>query len=301
MLSIEDTFRFGARLTPAAHLRQTQEGQTVLLKNTILIPCKRIRAVSTFDSHTDKETEMRFIPTFTPRVEEFKLEAKKLQRKRGGKHTELLDRVARGAGYDHWHHVVQCQRQTAAKQGGQVLLAECENIVRAEQAGDIRVVMTGPKVQVGPFILFSTGIGDAWLLSPEEDLCLCLMWRGQVNEPQITETHQKLEISWDASYEFAGPFMRLTPIDGRITAQAIGGYPLEGVRKLIDHALSFEGKFAKVIDQDDAIDITDAIIRDLVKQDWEEKELQSLAAQGFRYSPSRNTLLSPIFASDEDF
>ncbi|MEQ6438229.1 hypothetical protein V8Z74_24935 [Comamonas sp. w2-DMI] len=218
------------------------------MKNTILIPCKRIGAVSTFDSHTDKESEMRFIPTFNPRVEQLKLEAKKLQRKRGGKHTELLDRVARGAGYDHWHHVIQCQRNTAAKHGGQVLLAECENIVRAEQAGEIRVVMTGPEVQVGPFILFSTGLGDAWLLSPEEDLSLCLMWRGQVNEPKITETHQVLEISWDATYELASPFMMLTPIDRRIAAQAVGGYPLEGVQKLIDQALSFEGKFAKVID-----------------------------------------------------
>ncbi len=243
---------------------------------------------------------MRFIPTFNPRVEQLKFKAKKLQRKRGGKHTELLDRVARSAGYDHWHHVVQCQRQTAAKQGGQTLLAECESIVRAEQAGDIKIVMTGPEVQVGPFILFSTGIGDAWLLSPEEDLGLCLMWRGQVNDPKITETPQELSISWDAAYELTGPFMTLTPIDDRISAQAVGGYPLDGVRKLIDQALSFEGKFAKVIDQDDAINLTDAIIRDLVQQGWEEEELRSLAAEGFRFSPSRNTLLSPIFVGEED-
>ena len=243
---------------------------------------------------------MRFIPTFDTRVEQLKLEAKKIQRKRGGKHTELLDKVARGAGYDHWDHVVQCQKRTASKQGGEALLAECANIVGAEQAGEIKIVMTGPEVQVGPFVLFSTGIGDAWLLNPEEDLGLCLMWRGQVNEPKITETALELHIGWDAAYELAGPFMKLDPFDNRIAAQAVGGYPLEGVRALIDRALSFEGKFAQVIDQEDAIDLSEAIIQDLVKQGWEEKRLWSLASEGFRYSPSRNTLMSPIFAGEED-
>ncbi|MGP3505299.1 hypothetical protein [Paracidovorax citrulli] len=242
---------------------------------------------------------MRFIPTFGARVEQLKLEAKKIQRKRGGKHTELLDRVARGAGYDHWHHVIHCQRQTAAKQGGQALLAECASIVRAEQAGEIKVVMTGPEVQVGPFVLFSTGIGDAWLLSPEEDLCLCLMWRGKINDPQITETAHELRIGWDAAYELAGPFLKLDPIDDRIAAQAVGGYPLQGVRKMVDRALSFEGKFAKVIDQEDAIDLTEAIIQELIKQGWEEAPLRSLANEGFRYSPSRNTVLGPVFVSDD--
>lgn len=243
---------------------------------------------------------MRFIPTFDVRVEQLKLEAKKIQRKRGGKHTELLDRVARGAGYDHWHHVIQCQRQTAAKQGGQVLLAECASIVLAEQAGDVKVVMTGPEVQVGPFVLFSTGLGDAWLLSPEEDLALCLMWHGQVNKLQITETAHELHIGWDAAYELAGAFIKLDPVDDRISAQVIGGYPLDDVRDLIDRALSFEGKFAKVIAQEDAIDLTEAIIQDLVKQGWEEERLRAQAGEGFRYSPSRNTLLGPVFYSDDD-
>lgn len=181
---------------------------------------------------------MRFIPTFDAHIDQLKLKAKKLQRRHGGKHTELLDRVARGAGYDHWHHVIQCQRQTAAQSGGHALLAECANIVRAEQAGEIKIVLTGPQVQVGPFVLFSTGIGDAWLLHPEESLCLCLMWHGQASDPEIAETAQELHIGWDAVYEVADPFMRLTPVDDRIPAQAVAGYPLDGIRSLIDHALS---------------------------------------------------------------
>lgn len=126
-------------------------------------------------------------------------------------------------------------------------MAECASIVLAEQAGDVKVVMTGPEVQVGPFVLFSTGLGDAWLLSPEEDLALCLMWHGQVNKLQITETAHELHIGWDAAYELAGAFIKLDPVDDRISAQVIGGYPLDDVRDLIDRALSFEGKFAKVV------------------------------------------------------
>lgn len=83
-------------------------------------------------------------------------------------------------------------------------------------------MMTGPEIQVGPFVLFSTGIGDAWLLSPEEDIGLCLMWHGQVNEPSIKETARELHIGWDAAYELAGQFMRLEPFDDRIPTQPGG-------------------------------------------------------------------------------
>ena len=55
---------------------------------------------------------MRFIPTTPDKVEALKKQAKRLQRTGRGKHTELLDRVARGAGYEHWHHVLICRRET---------------------------------------------------------------------------------------------------------------------------------------------------------------------------------------------
>jgi hypothetical protein len=182
---------------------------------------------------------MRFIPTFDARVEQLKLEAKKIQRKQGGKHTDLLNRVARGAGYDHWHHVVLCHRRTTSARGAAALLAECESVVLAERRGEIKVVMTGPEVEVGPFVLFSTGIGDAWLLSPTEDLGLCLMWHGQVNEPRIEDSAGELKIGWDAIYEIAGDLMRLAPFDERIPASAVGGYPVDAVRSVIDRAQSF--------------------------------------------------------------
>lgn len=58
---------------------------------------------------------MRYIPTSAATVDSLKKQAKKLQRTGGGKHVDLLDRVARGAGYDHWHHVTLCQRETQTK------------------------------------------------------------------------------------------------------------------------------------------------------------------------------------------
>ena len=50
---------------------------------------------------------MRYIPTSDAVVERLRKQAKKVQRSGGGKHTDLLNKVAKAAGYDHWHHVVQ--------------------------------------------------------------------------------------------------------------------------------------------------------------------------------------------------
>lgn len=247
-----------------------------------------------------KESVMRFIPTFDARVDSLKKKAKQLQRKGGGKHADLLNRVAKSAGYDHWHHVVLCHKRTTAKRGAEALLAECIAIQEAERLGEVKVVMTGPEVGVGPFVLFSTGIGDAWMLDPEDGGAACLVWRSEVRPARITETPRHIEIGWDGGYELLGAFMQvMTEADG-IGSRAVAGYPLDLVRDLIDRALSFERKFAAVIQQEDALEMTEEVIAQVVRLGWDESKVREFAAQGFRYSPSRNTMLSPIVTSDDD-
>lgn len=54
---------------------------------------------------------MRAIYTPDAIVESLRKKAKKLQRTSAGKHVDLLDQVARSAGYDHWHHVILCNKE----------------------------------------------------------------------------------------------------------------------------------------------------------------------------------------------
>ena len=80
---------------------------------------------------------MRYIPTSDEVVERLKKQAKKLQRSGGGKHSDLLNRVAKQAGYDHWHHVVKCNEHASAASQMRTIRVECEAIVAAELRGDV--------------------------------------------------------------------------------------------------------------------------------------------------------------------
>lgn len=241
---------------------------------------------------------MLYIPTFTARLEQLKKEAKKLQRKSGGKHTELLNRIARGAGYEHWHHMVLCNKEKITSYGGLALIAECLNAIRAEQEGRVIVAITGPEIAIGPFLVFSMGVGDAWLISPNEGLGLCLMWHGQVNEPKIEDTGSHIQIGWDVKYELLGEFLRFDPTDSTLRSQAVGGYPMDAIRSATFKLESFEKRNLSVISQDDAEDQSPEMIAQLVRKGWPEDDLHMCAGQGFRYSPSRNSLLSPLDFSE---
>ena len=242
---------------------------------------------------------MRHIPTSAEQVESLRKQAKKLQRAGGGKHADLLNRVAKGAGYDHWHHVVQCHDLFKGSRGLSLLKQECDAISRAELNGDIRVVLTGPEIGIGPFIVFSTGIGDAWLLDPENQLAMCLVWRNQKIEPDLKEDPRTILIGWHGAYEILGDMFRIESDQAEIGIRAVGGYPLDGVRKVIDRIQSFGRKFDTVIAQTDTVELTTDVIARLVKQGWSEAELAEAHSDGFRYSPSRDSLLSPTISSDD--
>lgn len=59
---------------------------------------------------------MRYLPTPDEVVERLKKQAKKLQRSGAGKHSDLLNRIAKQAGYDHWHHVSSSATRTPRRQ-----------------------------------------------------------------------------------------------------------------------------------------------------------------------------------------
>ena len=242
---------------------------------------------------------MRYIPTPDEVVERLKKQAKKLQRSGAGKHSDLLNRVARQAGYDHWHHVVKCNENAQAASQMRSIREECEAIVAAELRGDVKIVMTKQGPTCPPFVLFSTGVGDAWLLEPDEHLAMCLLWQGAREEIGISEDPSRIEVAWDGAYELLGDFFHVDTDNPKIRERAIGGYPLDQVRKVLDTAQSTLSKMAAVIGQYDTVEITDEVVAKMVKKGWSEEEILKMKADGFRYSPGRDTLLGPVMRGED--
>lgn len=242
---------------------------------------------------------MRYIPTPDEVVERLKKQAKKLQRSGAGKHSDLLNRVARQAGYDHWHHVVKCSENANAATQMQSIRKECEAIIAAELRGDVKIVMTKAGVACPPFVLFSTGVGDAWLLEPDEHLAMCLVWQGAREEIGVSEDPSRIEVAWDGHYELLGDFFHLETNNPKIGERAVGGYPLNQVREVLDKAKSTLSKMTDVIGQWDVVDITDEVVARFVNKGWTAEKVLELRAQGYRYSPGRDTLLGPVMSSDD--
>jgi len=245
---------------------------------------------------------MRYIPTSDDKVEQLRKQAKKLQRKLGGKHTELLDRVAKQANYDHWHHVVECNGRGKAAVCMAALRRECGAIITAELAGQIKIMTTGPEVGAGPFVLFSTGIGDAWLLDPYDQTAMCLVLHHKRVDLALSEDPLNLEIGFDGGYELIGDFFHIESNRGVIGNRAIGGYPLSVLRPALEQVKPVAIRMAETIGQLDTIEMTPEVMRQMAKKGYSEEQLLQMKAEGFRYSPSRDSLLGPVFSSDdEDF
>lgn len=242
---------------------------------------------------------MRFIPTSTDTVESLKKQAKKLQRKAGGKHAEALDRVARGAGYNHWHHVTLCLKQESTKNSFEVLKAECELVVKAALGGLTKLVMTGPELLPRPLVLLACE-GDAWLLEPDEKLAMCLVFQGELQPYQLEDEPTRIKVGWDGTFELAGQFFKVETNHPRVGTRAVGGFPVDELRNLLHKVQSFEQKFSDVIRQQDAVELTPEIIAELVRGGWPENDLLKAAQDGAQYSPSRHSLLFPLMTDDMD-
>lgn len=242
---------------------------------------------------------MRYIPTPDEVVERLKKQAKKLQRSGAGKHSDLLNRVAKQAGYDHRHHVVKCNENASAASQMRTIRAECEAIVAAELRGEVKIVVTKPGPACPPFVLFSTAIGDAWLLEPDEQLAMCMLWHGEREVIGVSADPSRIEVAWDGGYELLGDFFHVETNNPKIGDRAIAGYPLYAVRTALDGAQSTLSKMASVISQYDAVEIDDQVVAQMIKNGWGEEEVLKLKADGYRYSPGRDALLGPIMSSDD--
>ena len=243
---------------------------------------------------------MRYLFTPDEVVERLKKQAKKLQRSGAGKHTDLLNRVAKRAGYDHWNHVVKCNENGNAVAQVRSIRDECEAIIASELRGQAKTVMTSDGVACPPFVLFSTGVGDAWLLEPDEQLAMCLVWHGERQTIGLRDDPDRIEVEWDGMYELLGDFFSVESQHPAIGTRAIGGYPLADVRKLLDQAQSTMKKMASVIGHVDTVEITPEVIAQMVKKGLDEKEVLELKAEGYRYSPSRDSLLGPVMSSEDE-
>lgn len=207
---------------------------------------------------------MRFIPTTTASVESLKKQAKKLQRQAGGTHTGALDRVARGAGYNHWHHVTVCLKQSSAVSSFDALQAECDLIIKAARKGVATFVMTGPEVLTTPLILFAWE-GDAWMLEPKENQALCLMFHGEPQPYEINDLPTQIEIVWDGTFELVPPFFKVQTDNPKIGNRVIAGLPLDDLRQLIDKAQSIKRRIESVIAPADGIPLTEENMSELIR------------------------------------
>lgn len=137
---------------------------------------------------------MKFIPTSKFTVEKLKKQAKKIQRTKGGKHTDLLNIVAQQAGYLHWHHVTLCATHTE-NLGGSSLSAECFYVMHKVRQGQNVLVRTGPETAQTPFIILGVS-DDVWLIEPKENAISCLMLHGEVLPLEFEETSSQIKILW---------------------------------------------------------------------------------------------------------
>ena len=237
---------------------------------------------------------MRFIPTSASTVDTLKKQAKRLQRNGGGKHADLLDRVARAAGYNHWHHVTLCFRESSGITASRGLGAEVESIIRSAVAGEERAVITGPEALASqPFVLLATQDGDAWILDPEGDRLLCLAWHGERQPFVLRDLPTRIEIEWDGHFELLGQFFAVQTQLPNVGTRHIIGYPVERLRELLDATRSADRRIEQLFGAEDAVPLTDDVVAQLVRADWDPERLATAARQRAKYSPSRDSLLFP--------
>lgn len=87
--------------------------------------------------------------------------------------------------------------------------------------------LEGRVVTLGQLVYFSTDLGDAWMLDPQDHLALRLADAGDRLPVQVVETATSFAVGWTASYRLEGDVFIVTDVSG---ARAILGYPMRELR-----------------------------------------------------------------------
>lgn len=191
---------------------------------------------------------MKFIPTSTFTVEQLKKQAKKLQRSKGGKHTDLLNVVAKQANYLHWHHVTLCAQHTA-NLGPKSLSAECFYLLEKVRRDEEVLTRTGPETtSTVPFILFGYD-GDAWLIDATCDAAVYLMKQKEtIPIESFTEDHNQIAANWPYKIsEISDKYLIVTYGDSDVPEHY--AYPEFVLEQLVDLIMWVRNNFADKVVQ----------------------------------------------------
>ena len=241
---------------------------------------------------------MRFIVTSETLVEKFKQQAKRVKRKLKGTHADALDHVARQHGYNHWHHVMACAKQTAS--AGMTIAAACEDYVERAMAKRRRLGGKDLNPEDPPLVLFSTEEGDAWVVHPVARKALCLCWRGKRQDFKIHEDRQGVAVMWDSDFRPAEDFgFAVDSQNPKIGKQVIFGYPIEAI-ELVADPYRYTPEMRQIFLGEGLEPITDALIDELVQAGWTRERLIEARELGHSYSRPRNTILTQIMSSDDE-
>ena len=86
-------------------------------------------------------------------------------------------------------------------------------------------------VTIGPFVLFSTKTGDAWLLDAADHLAVRAAREGDPEPIHIEDTDTTFAVEWKGQYRIeGGTFVYVDGHSGRVTA--IFGYPTHKLARL---------------------------------------------------------------------
>jgi hypothetical protein len=87
----------------------------------------------------------------------------------------------------------------------------------------------GRVVTIGQLVLFSTDIGDAWLLDPADQLAARLARDGDPEPVHIEENDTTFAIGWNGRYRIEGDtFIYVDSDTGRVST--ILGYPIDQLK-----------------------------------------------------------------------